>query len=164
MISVYLLCYDIELSKNEKLKKCRIILSQHTSYLHNWLFDFLICLLLLCLFFSLTNSSLCASLEQHYSPLTELISIPSHYEKSTNLHLQKFGQSQKPLLNQNNLSLCLTFFLLHCSTSHTTSYLPWLILETTLKSKQPFTLSYILSPPLQPRHIPNASGHCLPIQ
>ena len=36
----------------------------------------------------------------------------------------------------------------------------WLILEVTLKSKQSFTLSYILSPPLQPRHIPNGSGYC----
>ena len=36
--------------------------------------------------------------------------------KSINLHLQKFiGKSQKPLLNQNNLSPCLTFSLLHCS-------------------------------------------------
>ena len=35
----------------------------------------------------------------------------------------------------------------------------WYVLEATPKSKQPFTLSYILSPPLQPRHIPNASGH-----
>ena len=26
-----------ELSRNEKLQKCRIILSQHTSYLHRWL-------------------------------------------------------------------------------------------------------------------------------
>ena len=33
-----------------------------------------------------------------------------------------------------------------------------------LKSKQPFTLSCILSHPLQPRHIPNASGHYQPIQ
>ena len=35
----------------------------------------------------------------------------------------------------------------------------WYVLEATPKSKQPFTLSYILSPPLQPRHIPNTSGH-----
>ena len=42
----------IELSRNEKLQKYRIILSQHTSYLHKWLVYFLICLLLLCLFFS----------------------------------------------------------------------------------------------------------------
>ena len=27
----------IELSRNEKLQKYRIILSQHTSYLHKWL-------------------------------------------------------------------------------------------------------------------------------
>ena len=30
----------------------------------------------------------------------------------------------------------------------------WPVLEATLKSKQPFTLSYILSPPLQPCQIP----------
>ena len=36
--------------------------------------------------------------------------------KSINLHLQKFnGKSQKPLLNQKNISSCLTFSLLHCS-------------------------------------------------
>ena len=36
--------------------------------------------------------------------------------KSINLHLQKFiGKSQKPLLNQNNLSPSLTFSLFHCS-------------------------------------------------
>ena len=36
--------------------------------------------------------------------------------KSINLHLQKFiGKSQKPLLNQSNLSPCLTFSLLHCN-------------------------------------------------
>ena len=47
---------------------------------------------------------------------SSLISLPNHYEKSINLHLQKFiGKSQKPLLNQNNLSPCLTFSLLHCS-------------------------------------------------
>ena len=44
------------------------------------------------------------------------IRLPSHYEKSINLHLQKFiGKSQKPLLNQNNLSPSLTFSLLQCS-------------------------------------------------
>ena len=42
----------IEVSKNEKLQKNRIILSQHTSYLHKWLVHFLIYLLLLCTFFS----------------------------------------------------------------------------------------------------------------
>ena len=36
-------------------------------------------------------------------------------------------------------------------------------LEATLKSKQLFTLPYILSPTLQACHIPNASGHYLPI-
>ena len=47
---------------------------------------------------------------------TELTSLPSHYEKSINFDLQKFiGKSQKLLLNQNNLSPCLTFSLLHCS-------------------------------------------------
>ena len=36
--------------------------------------------------------------------------------KSINLHLQIFiGKSQKPLLNQNKFSPCLTFSLLHCS-------------------------------------------------
>ena len=39
----------------------------------------------------------------------------------------------------------------------------WSVLEATLKSKQPFTLPYNLSPPLQPHHITNTSGHCLPI-
>ena len=39
----------------------------------------------------------------------------------------------------------------------------WKTLEATLKSKQPFTLPYILSPTLQACHIPNASGHYLPI-
>ena len=42
----------IELSRNEKLKKYQIILSQHTSYLHKWLVHFLIYLVLLYLFFS----------------------------------------------------------------------------------------------------------------
>ena len=47
---------------------------------------------------------------------TELISLPSRYEKSINLHLQKFiGKSQKPLLNQNNLLPCFAFSLLHYS-------------------------------------------------
>ena len=40
-----------ELVGNEKLRKYRIILSHHTSYLHKWLVHFLICLLLLCLIF-----------------------------------------------------------------------------------------------------------------
>ena len=35
----------------------------------------------------------------------------------------------------------------------------WEVLEATLKLKQPFTLFCILSPPLQPRYIPNSSGH-----
>ena len=39
----------------------------------------------------------------------------------------------------------------------------WLVLEATLKSKEPFTLSYILSLPMQPCHIPNPSGHWLTI-
>ena len=36
MISVYFLGLIIELSRNEKLQKYRI-LSQHTNYLHKWL-------------------------------------------------------------------------------------------------------------------------------
>ena len=39
----------------------------------------------------------------------------------------------------------------------------WLVLEATLKSKEPFTLSYIFSLPMQPCHIPNPSGHWLTI-
>ena len=35
-----------ELSRNEKLQKYRIILFQHTNYLHKWLVQFLTCLLL----------------------------------------------------------------------------------------------------------------------
>ena len=38
----------IELSRNEKLQKHRIILSQHASHLHKWLVYFLICLLQMC--------------------------------------------------------------------------------------------------------------------
>ena len=51
----------------------------------------------------------------------ELVSLPIHYEKSTNLHLQKFiGKSYKPLLNQNNLSPCLSHSLSYTTdTSHT---------------------------------------------
>ena len=43
------------LLKSQRMKNCkknRIILSQHTSYLHKWLVHFLIYLLLLCTFFS----------------------------------------------------------------------------------------------------------------
>ena len=77
-----------------------------------------------------TNQDHCGGKQGLQKYATELISLPSRYEKSINLHLQKFiGKSQKLLLNQNNISHCLAF-----------------------------------SPPLQPRHIPNASGCCLPIQ
>ena len=51
--------------------------------------------------------------------LVIVISLPSHYEKSRNLHLQKFiGKSYKPLLNEINLLPCLAFSLLHCSHVH----------------------------------------------
>ena len=36
-ISVYFYGLIIEFSRNEKLQKYRIILSQHTYYLHKWL-------------------------------------------------------------------------------------------------------------------------------
>ena len=49
----------IELSRNEKLQKYKIILSQHTKYLHNWLVPFLTYLLLTCLFFFLQDSYMC---------------------------------------------------------------------------------------------------------
>ena len=48
-------------------------------------------------------------------------------------------------------------------TTLTFTIIYWEVLEAALKSKQPLTLSCILSPPLQPRHIPNTSGHCQPI-
>ena len=44
-------CLIIEFSRNEKLQKYIIILSQHTNYLHKWLVPFLTCLLLPCFFF-----------------------------------------------------------------------------------------------------------------
>ena len=67
----------IELSRNEKLQKYRIILLQHTSYLHKWLVHFLICLLLLSLFFSGKFLNVCKPRtitfileQQNLSPLT----------------------------------------------------------------------------------------------
>ena len=54
----------IEFSRNEKLQKYRIILSQHTNYLHKWLVHFLTCLLVLCLLFLLWDSEICASQER----------------------------------------------------------------------------------------------------
>ena len=66
-----------ELSRNEKLQKYRIILLQHTSYLHKWLVHFLICLLLLSLFFSGKFLNVCKPRtitfileQQNLSPLT----------------------------------------------------------------------------------------------
>ena len=56
----------IELSRNEKLQKHRIILSQHTNYLHKWLVYFLICLLLLCLFSSGKFVNVCKSRTSTY--------------------------------------------------------------------------------------------------
>ena len=48
---VYTNGFIIELLRSEKRQKCRIILSQHTNYLHKWLVHFLTCLLPPCLFF-----------------------------------------------------------------------------------------------------------------
>ena len=58
----------IEFSRNEKQQKYRIILCQHTNYLHKWLVPFLTCLLLSCLFFLLRDSQICASQEQAGPP------------------------------------------------------------------------------------------------
>ena len=52
MIRVYFLWLDYWTLKEWKTAKYRIILSQHTSYLHKWLVHFLICWLLLFIFFS----------------------------------------------------------------------------------------------------------------
>ena len=50
----------IELSRNEKLQKYRIILSQHANYLHKWLLLLnLTCLLLPCCFFSVRFLNMC---------------------------------------------------------------------------------------------------------
>ena len=57
----------IELSMNEKLQKYRMILSQHISYLYKWLVYLLICLLLLCLFFSGKFLNMCKSRTTTYS-------------------------------------------------------------------------------------------------
>ena len=59
--SAYTYSLIIELSRNEKLQKYRIILPQHTNYLHKWLVHILTCLLLPWLFFFLWDSCMCKS-------------------------------------------------------------------------------------------------------
>ena len=72
------------------------------------------------------------------------------WENGASLIRYRINKSSKPLWKVNELTF-------------TKSYIYSEVGEATLKSKQPFTLSYILSPTLQARHIPNASEHCLPI-
>ena len=70
------------------------------------------------------------------------------WEKGPLLIRYRINKSSKPLSKIDKLTF---------------TKISWLVLEATHKSKQPFTLPYFLSPPLQPRQIPNASGHYLPI-
>ena len=74
------------------------------------------------------------------SPLWEIGASPIRY---------RINKSSKPLLRIDKLIF---------------TRVQWQVLEATTKLKQPPTLSFSLSHPLQPRHIPNASGHCLSIQ
>ena len=77
MISVYFIWFDYWTLKEWKLQKYIIILLQHTNYLHKWLVHFLICLLLLSLFFSGKFLNVCKPRtitfileQQNLSPLT----------------------------------------------------------------------------------------------
>ena len=75
MINIYFIWFDYWTLKEWKSEK--IILSQYTNYLHKWLVPFLICLLLLSLFFSGKFLNVCKPRtttfileQQNLSPLT----------------------------------------------------------------------------------------------
>ena len=69
----------IELPRNEKLQKYRIILSQHINYLHEWLIHLKFGMFFGAMFFFLWDSLMCASLEQHSISFNGLAHLNWHF-------------------------------------------------------------------------------------